>query len=169
MCKSFLLFPQCVLPTHNTYFSAKKIYGQFAIWSMMTWKQSSISLWSTRGPKLMSMLRCCRLLTENWLERMRLSYSDVSNTILSNFEQTQISFFKHRTNSIMFIYRWSDSNTLYLAPNEQTSKVEPNRVFTRFTNLPTEKTWTSYFWPSNTLECVFLLVIELKQPILGFE
>ena len=32
------------------------------------------------------------------------SFSDGSNTILSNFERTQTSFFEHRINSNVFIY-----------------------------------------------------------------
>ena len=49
--------------------------------------------------------------------------SDGSNTILLNIEQTQPSLFKHWTNSNVFIYWWSNSNTWILALNEWTSKL----------------------------------------------
>ena len=49
------------------------------------------------------------------------------------------------------------------------SNIEPNRAFTRFTNLLFELTRTSLFRTSNELERVHLLVIELEHPIFGFE
>ena len=45
---------------------------------------------------------------------LSLSCSDGWNTILSNIKRTRTSFFKHRTNSDMFIYWWSNSNGLFL-------------------------------------------------------
>ena len=87
--------------------------------------------------------------------------SDGSNTILSNIDRTRTSFFEHRTNSNVFIYWWSNSNTLFLASNEQTSNIKPNRAFTKFTKLLIELTQTSFFRTSNELEHVHLLVIEL--------
>ena len=95
--------------------------------------------------------------------------SDGSNTILSNIDRTRTSFFEHRTNSNVFIYWWSNSNTLFLASNDRTSNFEPNRAFTRFTKLLFELTRTSLFRTSNELEHVHLLVIELEHPIFGFE
>ena len=71
--------------------------------------------------------------------------SDGSNTILSNIDRTRTSFFEHRTNSNVFIYWWSNSNTLFLASNERTSNIEPNRAFTKFTKLLIELTRTSCF------------------------
>ena len=47
--------------------------------------------------------------------------------------------------------------------------IEPNGAFTRFTKLLIELTWTSFFWISNTLEHVHLLVIKLEHSIFGFE
>ena len=45
----------------------------------------------------------------------------MSNTILSNIKRTRTSFFEHGTNSNVFIYWWSNSNTLILTLNDQTS------------------------------------------------
>ena len=102
--------------------------------------------------------------------RRHLPYcSDGSNTILSNIEQTRTSCFKHRTNLNVFIYWWSNSNTLFLASNDWTSNFEPNRAFTRFTKLHIELTRTSFFRTSKELEHVHLLVIELEHPIFGME
>ena len=39
--------------------------------------------------------------------------SDGSNTILSNIKRTCTSFFEHWMNSNMFIYWWSNTNTLF--------------------------------------------------------
>ena len=52
-------------------------------------------------------------------------FSDGSNNILSNIEQTRTSFFEHRTNLNVFIYWWSNSNTWILASNERTLNVHP--------------------------------------------
>ena len=71
--------------------------------------------------------------------------SDGSNTILSNIERTRTSFFKHRTNSTVFIYWYSNSNTRFLASNDRTSNFEPNRAFTRFTKSLIQLTRTSLF------------------------
>ena len=95
--------------------------------------------------------------------------SDGSNTILSNIERTRTSFFEHRKNTNVFIYWWSNSNTLFLASNDRTSNFEPNRAFTRFTKSLFELTPTSLFRTSNELERVHLLVIKLKHSIFGFE
>ena len=94
---------------------------------------------------------------------------DGSNTISSNIEQAQTSFFEHQTNLNVFIYGWSNSNTQFLASNGRTSNFEPNRAFTRFTKLLIELTRTSFFRTSNELERVHLLIIELEHPIFGFE
>ena len=98
-----------------------------------------------------------------------LHISDGSNTILSNIERTRKSFFEHRTHSNMFIYWWSNLNTLFFASNNRTSNFAPNRAFTRFTKVLFELTRTSLFRTSNELERVHLLVIELEHPIFGFE
>ena len=95
--------------------------------------------------------------------------SDGSNTILSNIERTRTSFFEHRKNTNVFIYWWSNSNTLFLASNDRTSNFEPNRAFTRFTKSLIELTQTPFFQTSNELERVHLLVTELKHPICGFK
>ena len=87
----------------------------------------------------------------------------------SNIERSRTSFFEHRTNSNVFIYWWSNSNTLFLASNDWTSNFKPNRAFTRFTKLLFEVTRTSLFRTSNELERVHLLVIELEHLIFGFE
>ena len=70
-------------------------------------------------------------------------------------------FFEHRTNSNMFIDGWLNSNSQLLASHEQTSNIERNRAFTRFTKLLIifsniewtrtcssfgNRTWTPYFW-----------------------
>ena len=67
----------------------------------------------------------------------------------------------------MFIY-WR-SNSLFLASNEQTSNIELNRAFARFTKLLNELTQTLFFRTSNELERVHLMVIELEHPIFGFK
>ena len=89
-------------------------------------------------------------------------FSDGSNTILLNIDQTRTSFFEHRTNSNVSISLWSNSNTLFLASNKQTSNIKPNRAFTRFTKLLIEQTRTS-----NGLKRVHLLVIEQFYPPLN--
>ena len=55
--------------------------------------------------------------------------SDRSNTILSNIERTRTSFFEHRMNLNVFIYGWSNSNTLFLALIKWTSNNEPNKPY----------------------------------------
>ena len=90
--------------------------------------------------------------------------SDGSNTILMTIKRTRISFFEHRTNSNVFIYWWSNLNTLFLASNEQKSNIEPNRAFTRFTKLLIKLSRKS-----NVLEHLCLLVIELERPIFSFK
>ena len=57
----------------------------------------------------------------------------------------------------------------FLASNEQTTNINPNRAFTRFTKLLIELTRTSFFRTSNKLKRVYVLVIELEHPIFGFE
>ena len=94
--------------------------------------------------------------------------SDGSNTILSNIEQTRTSIFRTSTNPNMFIYWWSNSNTLFLASNEQTN-IKPKRAIIRFTNLLIKQTRTSIFWTINELHRVHLLVIELEHPIFCFD
>ena len=98
--------------------------------------------------------------------------SDGSNTIYrtsNKLEQNRTSFFKHRINSNMFIYMWLKSNILFLASNDWTLNFEPNKAFTRFTKLLIKLTWTLFFWTSNELEHIHLLVIKLEHPIFGFE
>ena len=102
-----------------------------------------------------------------------LFFSDGSNTILSNIERTRTSFFERQTNSNVFIYQWSNLNTLFLASNERTSNIELNRpsldllnflrtdsniIFsnverTRTCSSIRNRTRTPYFW---------LLTIELR-------
>ena len=55
--------------------------------------------------------------------RLAENISDGLNTILLNNEKTRILFFKHRTNSNLFIYWWSNSNILFLALNKRTSNL----------------------------------------------
>ena len=50
--------------------------------------------------------------------------SDGTNIILSNIERTWTSSFQHWTNSNVFIYWWSNLNTLFLASNGRTSNFE---------------------------------------------
>ena len=97
----------------------------------------------------------------------RIISSDGSNPISLNIEQTWTSFFEHWMKSNMFIYWWLNSNKLFLASNDQTSNLEPNRAFIRFIKLLIELTGTSFFRTSNELEGVHLLVIELQHPILA--
>ena len=90
---------------------------------------------------------------EFWIQ----SNSDGLNTILSNIERTQTSFFKHRMNS----------NTLILTSNEQTSNIEPkrtsldllnyssNRLDHNFSNI--ERTWTRSLFGNWTRTPYFLL------------
>ena len=78
---------------------------------------------------------------------------------------------KHQfsNNSNMFIYWWSNSNTIILASNDRTSNLKPNRAFTRFTKLLTELTQTSFYRTSNEHKLVHLLAIKLRHPIFGCE
>ena len=73
-----------------------------------------------------------------------------------------------QTNLNVFIYWWSNLNTIFLASNKQTSNLT-NRALTRFTKLLIELTGTSFFRTSNELERVHLMVIELEHPIFAFE
>ena len=98
-----------------------------------------------------------------------ITNSDGSNTIFSNIERTRTPFFEHWTNSNLFIYWWSDSNTLFLASNDRTSNFEPNTVFITFTKLLTKLTQTSIFWTLNVLKHVQHLVIKFKHLIFDFE
>ena len=99
----------------------------------------------------------------------RIISSDGLNPISLNIEQTWTSFFEHWTKLNMFIYWWLNSNKLFLASNDQTSNLEPNRAFIRFMKLLIELTGTSFFRTSNELEHVHLGVIELEHLIFGFE
>ena len=88
--------------------------------------------------------------------------SDGSNTILSNIERTRTSYFEHQMNFNVFIYWWSNLNTLFLALDYRTSNFEPNRAFTAyrtesnisFSNIERTQTCSSfgnrtrtpYFW-----------------------
>ena len=72
------------------------------------------------------------------------TWHDGSNTILSNE-------LVHRTNLSVIIYWWSNSNILFLASNERTSNIEPNRAFSRFTKFLIKVTQTSIFWTLNEL------------------
>ena len=92
-----------------------------------------------------------------YLSQIHLATSDGSNTILLNIVWTRTSFFEH----------WV--NTLFLASNKRKSNNDPNRVFTRFTKLLIELTWTSFFQTLNKLQHVHLLVIELEHPIFGIK
>ena len=74
-----------------------------------------------------------------------LEFSEGSNAILSNIEWTQTTFFVYRTYSNVFIYLWSNSNTLFLDLNKQTTNIEPSRTFSRFTKSLIELTLTSFF------------------------
>ena len=84
--------------------------------------------------------------------------SDGSNTILSNIKRTPTSFYEHRMIKL-------EHPTFGF----QRKNIEPNRAFTRFTELLIELTRTTFFQISNELERVHLLVIKLKHPIFGFE
>ena len=137
-------------------FKTKKLLFDRIFWAMELAKESE------------------RILKRFWFDRKTIQtpfmeISDESNTILSYIERTRTSFFEHRTNSNMFIYWWSNSNTLILASNDRTSNFKPNSAFTRFTKLLFGLIRTSLFRTSNELERVHLLVIELKRPIIGFE
>ena len=80
-------------------------------WLLMLW-------WKTFAVGLV-MAQQIHVLTKITL--INILFSDGSNTILSNIERTRTLFFEHRTNSNVFIYWWSNSNTLFLALNEPTS------------------------------------------------
>ena len=80
-------------------------------------------------------------------------------------------FIEHGTNSnVIFFLTSNELECVFkLASNERTSNNEPNRPFTRFSNLLMELTQTSFFRTSNQLERVHLSVIEHEHPIFGFE
>ena len=69
----------------------------------------------------------------------------ITETKIPKLTLKRLSFFEHRTNLNVFIYLWSNSNTLFLALNDRTSNFEPNRAFTRFTKLLIKLTGTSFF------------------------
>ena len=85
----------------------------------------------------------------HFLNRQYLPIQNISwmcsNTILWNIKRTWTLVFEHWTTSNMFIYWWSNSNTLFLASNDRTSNFEPNRAFTRFTKSLIQLTRTSLF------------------------
>ena len=86
----------------------------------------------------------------------------MSNTILSNIEQTRTSNELKRVHLLVIelehpIFGFEGTN------------IEPNGAFTRFTKLLIKLTRTSFFGTSNELERVHLLVIEFEHPIFGFE
>ena len=83
---------------------------------------------------------------------MQFASSSFTSSDGSNIKPTRTSFFEHRTNLNVFIYWWSNSNTLFLASIDRTSNFEPNRAFTRFTKLLFQLARTSLFWTSNELE-----------------
>ena len=58
---------------------------------------------------------------------------------------------------------------LFLASNERTSNIEPNRDFTIFTKLLIEQTRTSVFENQMNSNMFSFLLIELEHPIFGFE
>ena len=92
-----------------------------------------------------------------------LKVIDGSDTILSNVDRTQTSFFEHWTNSKVFIYWWSNSNTRILASNKRTSN--PKSLL----NYSSNRLKHHFFPALNGPKRVRLLLIELKQPIIGFE
>ena len=65
--------------------------------------------------------------------------------------------FEHPTNSNVFIYWWSNSNTWIL------SNIEPNRAFTRFTKSLIKLTRTSFFEHRkiSNVFITYILVIEV--------
>ena len=93
--------------------------------------------------------------------------NDGLNTILSNIERSRKSIFKHGTSLNVFIYWWSNLNTLFLAWNEGTS----NLIGLSLDLLNHSSNWLKYdfFLTSNELKRVHLLVIKLEHPIFGFE
>ena len=90
-----------------------------------------------------------------------------SNTILSNIERSRSSFFELRMYSNMFIYWWwSNSNTLFYC----LGKVEHWTLnLLDLLNYSSNSIRRHFFWTSNELEHVLLLVIELEHPIFGFK
>ena len=93
--------------------------------------------------------------TGNQIQTVLTNWTTFSLIVMGRTPFYRTSFFEHQTNS----------NTLFLASNEWTSNFKPNRDFTRFTKLLIKLTQKSFFRTSNELECVHLLVIELKHPI----
>ena len=62
--------------------------------------------------------------------------------LLQNINRSRTSFFENRTNLNVFIYWWSNSKTLFLAPNKQTSNIEPIQTCSSIG----DRTRTPYFW-----------------------
>ena len=80
----------------------------------------------------------------------------------NQLKRTQTSFFEHWTNLNMFIYWWSNSNTLFRLTNYQTSNIKSNRAFITFTKLFIELIQTSFFRISNELEHVIYWLWTIK-------
>ena len=112
--------------------------------------KSFISLWPWKSEKIMC-----------WTEKN----SDGSNTILSNIEWTQTSFYEYQTNSNGDRTR----RPYFWLLTIEHRNFEPNMAFTRFTKLLFKLTRASLFRTLNELERVHLLVIKPKNPIFGFE
>ena len=105
----------------------------------------------------------------------------MGQTPFFNIKQTQTSFFEHQTNSNMFIYWWSNSNTWILASNERTLNIEPKRPslhylniywidsYINFSNIKRTRTCSSfgdqtrtpYFW----LQTIEHQTLNIVQPI----
>ena len=78
------------------------------------------------------------------------------------------SFFEHWKNSNVFIYWWSNSNTLFLASNKHRKL---NLIGLPLDLLNYSWNWLehNFFRTSNELERVHLFVIALEHHIFGFE
>ena len=68
----------------------------------------------------------CVMVSNKQISNSNLAFCDELNTILSNIEWTRTWFFELGTNSNVFIYWWSNLNTLFLAFYDRTSNLEPN-------------------------------------------
>ena len=66
----------------------------------------------------------------------------------------------------MFIYGRLNSNSLFLASNDETSNFEPNRAFTRFTKLLIKQTQTSFYRKSNKLHIFICSYFSNRTPYL---
>ena len=92
-------------------------------------------------------------------------FGDGLDIILANINLTQTSFFEHRTNSNVFIYWWSNSNTWILGSNERTSNIKPKRPLLNYLQNRLEHNFFEHRTDSNIVRPISTLFIYYRHSI----